>query len=62
MPEFAACCGSRGSGTPHLINGPFDANRSNAPIPAIASLILGSKIGTGFVWKVGCGSRWLQIV
>jgi pyruvate dehydrogenase (quinone) len=40
-----AVCGS--SCDPHLINGPFDANRSNAPILAIASLILGGKIGTG---------------
>jgi pyruvate dehydrogenase (quinone) len=46
-PRLAVCGGSCGPGDPHLINGPFDANRSNAPILAIASLILGGKIGTG---------------
>jgi pyruvate dehydrogenase (quinone) len=43
-PRLAVC---GGPGDPHLINGPFDANRSNAPILAIASLILSGKIGTG---------------
>jgi pyruvate dehydrogenase (quinone) len=45
-PRLAVCDGSCGPSDRHLVNGPFDANRSNAPILAIASLILGGKIST----------------
>ena len=44
----------------HLINGPFDADCSNAPILAIASLILGSKIGTGYFQETR--RMWLAAV
>jgi pyruvate dehydrogenase (quinone) len=56
-PDLAVCGRSCGAGNPHLINGPFDANRSNAPILAIASLILGSKIGTGYFQE----TRWMGL-
>ena len=34
--KLAACAGSCGPGNLHLINGLFDAHRSNAPVLAIA--------------------------
>src|SRR5208282_3313856 len=37
--KLAACAGSCGPGNLHLINGLFDAHRSNAPVLAIASHI-----------------------
>ena len=43
-----ACAGSCGPGNLHLINGLFDAHRSNAPVLAIASHIPSSEIGTGY--------------
>ncbi len=46
--KLAACAGSCGPGNLHLINGLFDAHRSNAPVLAIASHIPTSEIGTGF--------------
>ncbi len=46
--KLAACGGSCGPGNLHLINGLFDAHRSNAPVLAIASHIPGSEIGTGY--------------
>ncbi len=46
--KLAACAGSAGPGNLHLINGLFDAHRSNAPVIAIASHILSSEIGTGY--------------
>jgi len=45
--KLTACAGSCGPGTLHLINGLYDAHRSNAPVIAIASHILTSQIGTG---------------
>ena len=45
---LAACGGSCGPGNLHLINGLFDAHRSNAPVLAIASHIPSSEIGTGY--------------
>jgi thiamine pyrophosphate-dependent acetolactate synthase large subunit-like protein len=59
-PELASYGGSCGLGTPHLINGPFDANRSNAPILAIASLILGSKIDAEYFQETR--RMWLATV
>jgi pyruvate dehydrogenase (quinone) len=46
--KLAACGGSCGPGNLHMINGLFDAHRSNAPVLAIASHIPSSEIGTGF--------------
>ena len=38
--KLAVCAGSCGPGNLHLINGPFDAHRSMAPVLAIASHIV----------------------
>jgi pyruvate dehydrogenase (quinone) len=46
--KLTACGGSCGPGNLHLINGLFDAHRSNAPVLAIASHIPSSEIGTGY--------------
>src|SRR5580700_11035177 len=46
--KLACCAGSCGPGNHHLINGLFDAHRSNAPVLAIASHIPGTEIGTGY--------------
>ncbi|WP_394275916.1 pyruvate dehydrogenase [Luteococcus sp.] len=43
--ELAVCAGSCGPGNLHLINGLFDANRSHAPVLAIASHIPTAQIG-----------------
>ena len=46
--KLACCGGSCGPGNLHLINGLFDAHRSNAPVLAIASHIPSSEIGTAY--------------
>lgn len=46
--ELAVCAGSCGPGNLHLINGLYDANRSGAPVLAIASHIPSSQIGQGY--------------
>ncbi|NYI05103.1 pyruvate dehydrogenase [Allostreptomyces psammosilenae] len=46
--RLAACAGSCGPGNLHLINGLYDAQRSSAPVLALASHIPSSEIGTGF--------------
>jgi pyruvate dehydrogenase (quinone) len=46
--KLGACGGSCGPGNLHLINGLFDAHRSNAPVLAIASHIPSSEVGTGY--------------
>ncbi|BDZ59740.1 pyruvate dehydrogenase (quinone) [Barrientosiimonas humi] len=46
--ELVACAGSCGPGNLHLINGLYDANRSHAPVVAIASHIPSSQIGQGY--------------
>ena len=43
-----ACARELRPGNLHLINGLFDAHRSNAPVLAIASHIPSSEIGTGY--------------
>jgi pyruvate dehydrogenase (quinone) len=43
--ELAVCAGSCGPGNLHLINGLFDANRSNVPVLAIAAQIPAAEIG-----------------
>src|ERR1700688_5034732 len=46
--ELAVCAASCGPGNLHLINGLFDANRSNVPVLAIAAHIPGAEIGGGY--------------
>ena len=46
--ELVACAGSCGPGNLHLINGLYDANRSGAPVIAIASHIPSSQIGQSY--------------
>ena len=46
--QLAVCAGSCGPGNLHLINGLYDAQRSMAPVLAIAAHIPSSEIGTGY--------------
>ena len=46
--KLAVCAGSCGPGNLHLINGLYDANRSGAPVLAIASHIPSVQIGSSF--------------
>lgn len=46
--RLAACAGSSGPGHVHLINGLYDAQRSNAPVLALASTCASSMYGTGY--------------
>lgn len=46
--RLAVCAGSCGPGNLHLINGLYDANRSNAPVLALASQIPSRQIGSEF--------------
>lgn len=46
--RLAVCAGSCGPGNLHLINGLYDANRSGAPVLAIASHIPSAQIGLGY--------------
>ena len=46
--KLAVCAGSCGPGNTHLINGLYDAQRSHAPVLAIASHIPSEQIGTGY--------------
>ncbi len=46
--QLAVCAGSCGPGNLHLINGLFDANRSNAPVLAIAAHIPTVEIGSEY--------------
>ncbi len=43
---IACCAGSSGPGHVHLINGLYDANRSGAPVIAIASTLASADFGT----------------
>lgn len=45
---IACCAGSSGPGHVHLINGLYDANRSNASVFAIASTCSSSEFGTSY--------------
>src|SRR5271168_5374242 len=45
---LAACAGSCGPGTLHLINGLFDCHRNRVPVLAIAAHIPSSEIGSGY--------------
>ena len=42
--KLTACAGSCGPGNLHLINGLFDAHRSNAPVIAIASDVTNTRL------------------
>lgn len=46
--KLACCAGSSGPGHVHLINGLYDAQRSDAPVLAIASTCASSMYGTGY--------------
>lgn len=46
--KLACCAGSSGPGHVHLINGLYDAQRSNAPVLAIASTCPSAMFGTGY--------------
>lgn len=46
--KLAACAGSSGPGHVHLINGLYDAQRSNAPVLAIASTCASHVFGTEY--------------
>ncbi|RAN78638.1 pyruvate oxidase [Bacillus sp. SRB_336] len=46
--QLAVCAGSCGPGNLHLMNGLYDANRTGAPVLAIASHIPSKQIGSGF--------------
>ncbi len=46
--RIAACAGSSGPGHVHLINGLYDAQRSNAPVLAIASTCASAMFGTEY--------------
>src|SRR5689334_19133618 len=46
--RLAVCAGSSGPGNTHLIQGLYDANRSGAPVLALASHIPTEQIGTSY--------------
>src|SRR3954469_18075122 len=46
--RLAVCAGSCGAGNTHLIQGLYDANRTGAPVLAIASQIPSVQVGTAF--------------
>lgn len=46
--RLAVCAGSCGPGNTHLVQGLYDANRSGAPVLAIASHIPSAQIGTNY--------------
>src|SRR6476661_6094191 len=46
--QLAVCAGSCGPGNMHLINGLYDAHRSNAPVLAIAAQIPSEQIGSSY--------------
>ncbi len=46
--RLSACAGSSGPGHVHLLNGLYDAQRSNAPVFAIASTCPSAMFGTGY--------------
>jgi pyruvate dehydrogenase (quinone) len=46
--KLSVCAGSCGPGNMHLINGLYDAHRSNAPVLAIAAQIPSEQIGSSY--------------
>lgn len=66
--RLAVCAGSCGPGNTHLVQGLYDAQRSGAPVLAIASHIQSQEIGTGFFQEThpertfqDC-SHWCELV
>ncbi|MBX9246421.1 pyruvate dehydrogenase [Actinotalea ferrariae] len=66
--RLAVCAGSCGPGNTHLLQGLYDAQRSGAPVLAIASHIQTAEIGTGFFQEThpertfqDC-SEWCEVV
>jgi pyruvate dehydrogenase (quinone) len=69
--RVAMCAGSAGPGHLHLVNGLYDANRSRAPVFALASVIVSPEIGGSYfqetdphsvfdgcnVYQASCASR-----
>lgn len=53
--HLACCAGSSGPGHIHLINGLYDAQRSNAPVLAIASTCPSPMFGTGYFQETNPG-------
>ncbi|WP_250038086.1 pyruvate dehydrogenase [Paractinoplanes maris] len=66
--KLAVCAGSCGPGNTHLIQGVFDAQRSGAPVLAIASHIVSTEIGSGFFQETdpkqlfAQASHWCEMV
>jgi len=64
--QLAVCAGSSGPGNTHLIQGLYDAQRSGAPVLALASHIPTSQIGTSYFqetrpeWLFQDASVWCQ--
>jgi pyruvate dehydrogenase (quinone) len=64
--RLAVCAGSSGPGSTHLIQGLYDAQRSGAPVLALASHIPTSQIGTSYFqetrpeWMFMDASVWCQ--
>lgn len=48
LTGLACCAGSSGPGHVHLINGLYDAHKSNAPLIAIASTVISTEFGTSY--------------
>src|SRR3954465_10350926 len=48
LTGLACCAGSSGPGHVHLVNGLYDANRSGAPVLAIASTCNTYEFGSGY--------------
>src|SRR5450432_504736 len=46
--KLAVCAGSCGPGNMHLINGLYDAHRSNAPVLAIAAQVPSEQVGSSY--------------
>src|SRR5258706_8087866 len=46
--KLSICAGSCGPGNMHLINGLYDAHRSNAPVLAIAAQIPSEQVGSSY--------------
>ena len=64
--RLTVCAGSSGPGNTHLVQGLYDANRSGAPVLAIASHVPTAQIGTAYFqetrpeWLFMDASVWCQ--
>ena len=59
--ELAVCAGSCGPGNLHLINGLYDAQRSQAPVLAIASHIPSVQIGANYFQETHPDRLFLEL-